>query len=377
MQAYKVVLALIGLIGLALSSVALAYPSNTRYGYANCTSCHVSPSGGGVLNLYGRNSASEVLSTWAEPNEEEPGHGFLHELIPENPPVLVGGDVRYISLSQRYPGGILGKSFFMQADVEVAVPLTPGVVAVVSGGQYAKNLDGDAELAMRRYYLLMALNEKFSVRAGKFFPAYGLMIEDHTAATRQGLGFNENHETYNFEAVAKNQRGEISVTTMATSSGVNPVTVSDSGIIADQNGIVARATAYLGRASQVGFSGLYIKTITPGSAAQRVAFGPFVNIGFTSSVYLMAEVDTQHKDKDPPKIYSYSLLGYELFKGFHIGATYERVVSQDRAGAKLQWFPRPHFEITGAYSRSYSGLGTNAGPVFLSDTATILAHYYL
>jgi len=84
------------LVAVLVSGVASAFPSNTRYGYSNCSSCHVSPSGGGVLNLYGRNSASEVMSTWAAPNEEEPGHSLLHEVIPENPSVLLGGDVRYM-----------------------------------------------------------------------------------------------------------------------------------------------------------------------------------------------------------------------------------------------------------------------------------------
>lgn len=358
------------LVAVLVSGVASAFPSNTRYGYSNCSSCHVSPSGGGVLNLYGRNSASEVMSTWAAPNEEEPGHSLLHEVIPENPSVLLGGDVRYMSLAQRYRGGELGKSFLMQADVEAAVPLTPGVTAVVSGGQYAKNLDGDVALDSRRYYLLMAFNDKLSLRAGRFFAAYGIMIEDHTAATRQGLGFNEGQESFNFELVAKNQRGEISVTTIATTSGVSPVTFSSKGVVADQNGIVGRATAYVGKGSQVGISGLYIKTITTGAGSQRVAFGPFANIGITDHLYLMMEVDAQHKDKNPPKVYSYNLLGYELFKGFHLGATYQRRVVQDEVGAKIQWFPRPHFEITGAYSRAYN-------PLFISDTATLLAHYYL
>ena len=44
-----------------------AFPENVRHGYFNCTACHVSPSGGGVLTPYGRALSAELMSTWGTP----------------------------------------------------------------------------------------------------------------------------------------------------------------------------------------------------------------------------------------------------------------------------------------------------------------------
>lgn len=356
-----------------LSGGAFAFPSNTRYGYASCTSCHVSPSGGGVLNNYGRMSAAEVLSTWAYPTEEQPLHGILNPIWPEEPKLLVGGDVRYLALSSRYPGGSLEKNFFMQRDVELAVPLTPGVYAVAAGGLYAKGLDGDAILQSRRHYLLLNFNQNFSLRAGRFFANYGIMLEDHTAATRRGVLFDEGKETYNIEASLRDARGEITLTTVA--AGVKSVALSQDGVVADANGVVARAALYVGKASQVGVSALYLKTITPGKDGQEAAFGPFAMLGFTDFLYALTEVDAVRYNGEEPHVYSYNLLAWEIFKGFHLGAVYQRRGAQDEVGPRIEWFPRPHFQLAAAYSRTYNVYSDQQ--IFKADGATLLLHYYL
>lgn len=45
---------LLALVILALPRPAAAYPNMIRLGYPNCSACHVSPQGGGVLNSYGK-----------------------------------------------------------------------------------------------------------------------------------------------------------------------------------------------------------------------------------------------------------------------------------------------------------------------------------
>ncbi|MFM8315618.1 MAG: hypothetical protein ACKOA8_15160, partial [Deltaproteobacteria bacterium] len=67
-----------GIVGIFLSSsLALSYPEFIRHGYMNCTSCHVSPTGGGALTEYGRSLSDEVLSRWSRPGES----GFLYGLL--------------------------------------------------------------------------------------------------------------------------------------------------------------------------------------------------------------------------------------------------------------------------------------------------------
>src|SRR5688500_1071067 len=68
----KSVLVILGLFAAisSRSSEAWAYPELIRHNYTNCTSCHVSPTGGGILNAYGRALSGEVLSTWYREGEE-------------------------------------------------------------------------------------------------------------------------------------------------------------------------------------------------------------------------------------------------------------------------------------------------------------------
>ncbi|HXS18780.1 MAG TPA: hypothetical protein VN764_16390, partial [Polyangiaceae bacterium] len=58
-----------------------------RHGYGGCPTCHVDPSGGELLTLYGRMQGDQLLSMQygAEP-KEEPDVGFLWGAVdtPEN-----------------------------------------------------------------------------------------------------------------------------------------------------------------------------------------------------------------------------------------------------------------------------------------------------
>src|SRR6185437_3022708 len=100
----KTLAAWTGLGGICILSFVLsgpqahAYPELVRYGYANCTSCHVSPSGGGTLTQYGRELSREVLSTWGFEGEERPAY-FINS--PEW--LNLGGDYRSVYTYQNTP----------------------------------------------------------------------------------------------------------------------------------------------------------------------------------------------------------------------------------------------------------------------------------
>jgi len=371
MLAFKFLLVVL----LLAPSAADAFPSNSRLGYSSCTSCHVSPTGGGVLNGYGRMSASEFLSTWSYANEEEPLHGALHEWVPNDGDVFIGGDVRYIDLASRRGSGSLRKSFFMQEDLELALPFTPDVTLVASGGNYAKDLDGHSTgFQSRRHYVLFNMDDWISFRVGRFFPAYGIMVEDHTVATRQGLGFDEGGETYNAEVALRSEVGELIATGIASGSSVT--LQSDTGVVSSTNAVALRATAYVGKASQVGLSAMHARTSVSGEVSRSLKYGAFANVGFTSRLYLLSEVDLSKTATSHDQLFSYNLLGYELVKGLHVGGVYQRRADIDQVGWRLQWFPRPHFELAAGYLRDY-GRAPCGKTVFKADTATLLVHYYL
>ncbi len=54
-----------------------AFPDMIRHNYSNCTICHVSPTGGGLLTPYGRALSVEVLSSWGGETEGSVLHGLL------------------------------------------------------------------------------------------------------------------------------------------------------------------------------------------------------------------------------------------------------------------------------------------------------------
>src|ERR1035437_6993722 len=82
-----------------LPKTALAFPENVRHGYVNCTSCHVSPSGGGVLTPYGRQQVKDLLSTWSTETEAGLAEGLL-----QTPEWLnLGGDLRNVEIYRNTP----------------------------------------------------------------------------------------------------------------------------------------------------------------------------------------------------------------------------------------------------------------------------------
>ena len=113
---------------------AFSYPEMIRHGYVNCTSCHVSPTGGGTLTEYGRSLAEEVMSSWSAPGEAR----FLYGTLPTNQRFQFGGDIRGLVVLSSEGGRGLD-------DITVAFPGNDpaDVVNVLNAiGRYLGNKDG-------------------------------------------------------------------------------------------------------------------------------------------------------------------------------------------------------------------------------------------
>ena len=63
----------------AIPTLSFALPEFARYGYFSCTSCHVSPGGGGMLTSSDRGCAGEILTTWSKENAGNLLHGLIKE----------------------------------------------------------------------------------------------------------------------------------------------------------------------------------------------------------------------------------------------------------------------------------------------------------
>lgn len=339
---------------LLVSSKAEAFPENTRYGYSGCGSCHVSPTGGGVLTEYGKRSTEDLLSGQSYEKEGD----VLHNLVatPDNI-VNVGGDIRWIS----YQAYGLRRAFLMQADIEAATELPGGITVAASGGLYGKMSDPMS----RRHYIRYQPTTELSLRIGRFFPAYGIHHADHTVVTRRSLGFGEGRETYNAELAYIASWGEIFITeVLGTDVAIGMDNQGYSLYSKSELGLTARAAYYLGESSQVGLSLLRLDY----KKDYRQAFGAYLLWGLTENAYVLAEVDRQQTLTEPQFI-AYTKLGVETIKGLTVFMDYG-FDGGYQTNLGVQWYPRPHYEIQASMGAIARRLGE------ASDTATLLLHHY-
>jgi hypothetical protein len=357
---------------LLISKNSWAFPEMIRMGYVNCTACHVSPTGGGLLTEYGRAATGEVLSTWSYKNEELFGHG----LVPEPPAWLkVGGDFRSIQTYVDTPRSTSTSFFPMQMDLEFG--LTFGKFnyvqsAGVMGGPEGTPYKGD--FISHRMYALFNWTDEIYTRAGKYFMPYGINLPDHTSFVRKNLGFNENQESYNLDI---GFLGEQWNAVLAVNFGRKDQVTADL-----DNGASLQVAANIGDTHKVMGNFAYLKNTN----VHRYLAGPSVLWGFSQKWVFLGEYDYQEKTTESatPVVQkgavTYSRLQYEWTKGVNSYLLHQlsyldfdqlktRVNS---AGFGVLWYPRPHFEFGLEFDSA-----TTADINETNNIAWGLIHYYL
>src|SRR5439155_169039 len=108
----------------------------------------------------------------------------------------LGIDVRPAHLQVSYPGGSFGTSFVMNADVLAAYQAHDWTLYGEVG--HRPKLAGGG-LYSYEYWAARKLDDKWSVRFGRFLPAYGVRFADHTSLNRNDLGFDKYDQVYGVE----------------------------------------------------------------------------------------------------------------------------------------------------------------------------------
>jgi hypothetical protein len=182
-QRLRVAILVVCAIALLPGSVA-AEPMFLSKSETRCTSCHYSPTGGGLLTPYGRLQSRQELSTTSGDSERFLWGAFDDALGP----VDLGIDARPTQLRVDFPGGTSNRFLLMNADVLAAVQ-AGGWTFYGQVGRRPESAGGD--IYSYEYWAGKQLSSRWAVRAGRFFPAYGIRFADHTSYNRATLGFDK------------------------------------------------------------------------------------------------------------------------------------------------------------------------------------------
>ncbi len=348
----------------------LAFPENVRQGYASCQSCHVNPTGGGLLTEYGRRTSEEFLSTWQSEKEANLFYG-LGPTLPES--LLLGGDFRSVAL-QKDNNTTITKAFIpMQADLQLAWQISESWSLALTAGAYDSTVD------TRQHYLMYKPTENFYGRAGRFMRAYGINTADHSLLVRKLLGFNQGQETNNLELGIITEKAEY---TLSVTKGKQPGSLNG-----QEDGTAARAVFFLGERSYAGVSLLRAQ----GPVWNRDVMGAFFVVGLSKTLYVQGEYDQTAKKAadssdlstpDHKSSVSFFRIAWEALRGFHAFVTTEssdpigdpRYSNKQRIyGPGVQWFPRPHLEfVAKAEKRLDETFSKDYGSQYL-----LMSHFYL
>jgi hypothetical protein len=333
-----------------------AEPKYISKQYTRCTTCHISPTGGGLLSAYGRSLSHRELSTTGAPppaaGEPEPQPGeeaFLWNALRDAlGPVQLGINLRPSHLRYDFAGFSDDRNLWMTAEVQAAVKVNDWVLF----GQVGRELDeGEFTLDSSEYWAGRQPDEGIGFRAGRFLPAYGVRFADHTSFNRAFLGLAQYDQILGGEV--SHSRGRF-LTQVAAGGRAEPL-FNDDGREAFM--ATGRLQADLGARTTLVGSGLFRdeSDVEPRSGAAGVAFG----YAPLSRLATWTQVDGLFSDGQASTTYVIANeTSFEVYRGIWAVVTPQARVGGGssvpdvlRFGIGAVFLPRTHFNANVHYYR--------------------------
>lgn len=180
------VLALVAVAGTA--ATAHAYPQYQLSKEQSCSACHVTPTGGGLLNDYGELVAEEESQFGGNP-------AFLHGAVELPEWLNVGGDIRLAGGAHDNGKGIAGAVIPMQT--ELYLHAERGAIGVYAIGGLTPKENSIAPFSREHFILWkQGEGEGLYARAGRFMPVMGLRLAEHPYYVRRFGGTPLHSEVY-------------------------------------------------------------------------------------------------------------------------------------------------------------------------------------
>jgi hypothetical protein len=365
-------------LALAASRTAAAYPQYQLSRDQTCTSCHLSPAGGGLLSENGY-SVAETIAQLSDSS------AFMYGIVPLPSWLAVGGDLRgaagLIAAPERSAA-----YFPMQADVYAHAAYKGFALHAAFGARPAQWITGNRTPAIidrfwsREHYLMWQQDESrdgLFVRVGRFMPVFGLRFAEHPDYIRRFGGTPLYGETYGAAVEYVKQGWEAHVTGFIEDPLIDAV-VHDSGA-------AGYAEVRLNPQTQVG--GELMITSSDGKA--RVRGGATGKLYLPSlDVLLQAELQLVHQGttsgSGPTQIVGYVMGSRFLSSAFlldvGVGHFDENVavqgVDRDAIDVNLHWFLDSHTELIWQNRVEGIGIGqSTGGPT--GGWSLLQAHYRL
>jgi hypothetical protein len=344
-----------------------AFPNMVRHGYTTCITCHYNASGGGSLTSYGKYIAGETLGTF---NNYETALGWLKKpaeygernksLADSYVLAFLGRVVQYQFETESTKGDQKRRDLkVMQADLEAAVDYNDWVALITGGPRVASSIEGEEEnsdLFIRRWYVgHQAINH--SIKAGKFFPEYGINLPNHNNVTRKELFFNHNQEPMTVQASYYTPSFDVNVSLIKGNKGT---------ILDETQGYVS-TIAYKQGSSRFGVSHLKA-TDSPRVEQSTSLFG---TVGYGEFGYTLFEgakkTKVSNRNTETVKYIGYVESGWEVKNGVIPFLNWEFVkdetaeVTSHSPGVGLQFTPWTHFELVTQYQRLFISRNSTTG----------------
>jgi hypothetical protein len=349
--------------------------------YSRCTGCHYSTTGGGLLTAYGRSLSRQELSTTgqSDPSAPAPAKGkgeesFLWGALGDTlGNVSVGIDLRPSRLSLDL-GGPTSDSLdlLMTADL-LAAWRAHGFTVYGEVGRKPAIGQEPAGVYSYEHWVGFQSPRGLGVRVGRFFPAYGLRLADHTSLSRSPLGFDAYDQVY---AVEVSQAGERHLLQLSAGPGR-----ADAVVHGDPHAFTAtgRFQWDLGSRTALVVSGLYRgrTTLDVRSGASGIALG----VAPRPRISIWAEVDAQFREgrSGAPAYVLLNETAIEVYRGLWLKFSPQlRTEYGDTSGGLVRMaleadlLPRTHWNLGLSY---YHDRARASGSTF--ETLLAQLHLYL
>lgn len=364
---------LLGIILLLFSIQSHGFVENVTHGYVNCMACHIAPSGGGLLNDYGRSLSQELMSTWGWRNSEQPFFGAVQN----TEWFKVGGDYRMIQTYFENSQVKQGKQFEMQKNIELGFNFSKiWLVGTLGTQEGPTGIPNKGVFLSERHYIFWELTDEIKLRAGKFRLNFGLYDPNHTRMTKQPLGFGSSSESYVLEFLKFSETDEIFV-----SADLGRIDIPRNK--EKEKSISLNYAKYTSEKSKVGTSFLFGES----ASSRRSLFGVYGVGSILENFILKVEADYQQSHEaalpnDRKDLVSSVLsFGYQATKGLlpyfvaeHLQQDLtDNSTQQSSIGIGVQWLPIPHIELQAEYKKQTN----KSAQVSRSDSGWFLFHFYL